>query len=178
MTLRLTRFWLPCGLAFGLAMPLRAQTPQTPAAQAQPAPAQVPANTTPNANPNAKPGAKDKQPAPQLETGEPIRASSVRSQRKAAKLYLAGVKLLEKKQPEQAWALLKQAAELAPSNLTYTRAAEVARQSLVTQLVQQASRQRELEENRKAAGLAPGGITEDPKLGSAALPRTPWCSSI
>ena len=173
MTLRLTRLLLPCGLAFGLAIPFRAQTPvpQTPAAQAQPTPAQVPPSPAPDANPksNANPEAKDKQPKSQVKTGEPVQASSLRSQRKAAKLYLAGVKLLEKKQPEQAWATLKEAVELAPSNTTYTRAAEVARQSLVTQLVQQASRQRELEENRAAAGQAPGGITADPKQGSAAL---------
>jgi len=101
--------------------------------------------------------------------GEPVQASSLRSERKAAKLYLEGVKLLEKKQPEQAWTLLKQAALLAPENITYQRAAEVARQSFVTQLVQQASRQLELEQSREAAGIAPGGIDADPKQGSAAL---------
>jgi len=180
MTLRLTRFWLRGGLALGLAMPLCAQTPapqtpanQAPATQAQPAPAPAPAGTPPDANANPKskpnPDAKDKKATPQVEIGEPVKASSLRSQRKAAKLYLEGAKLLEKKQPEQAWALLRQAAELAPSNTIYARAAEVARQSLVTQLVQQASRQRELEESRRAAGMAPGGITEDPKQGSAAL---------
>ena len=161
MTLRLTRFWLPCGLAVGLAIQIHAQTP---AAQA-PATAQVSATPGPVPAPNAK----DKPAAPEVKTGEPVQASSLRSQRKAAKLYLQGVKLLEKKQPEQAWATLKQAAELAPSNTTYIRAAEMARQSLVTQLVQQASRQRELEQNREAAGQAPGGITADPKQGSAAL---------
>ena len=161
MTLRLTRFWLPCGLAVGLAIQIHAQTP---AAQA-PATAQVSVTPAPVPAPNAK----DKPAAPEVKTGEPVQASSLRSQRKAAKLYLQGVKLLEKKQPEQAWATLKQAAELAPSNTTYIRAAEMARQSLVTQLVQQASRQRELEQNREAAGQAPGGITADPKQGSAAL---------
>jgi general secretion pathway protein D len=171
MTLRLTRFWLPCGLAVGLAMPLRAQTPQAPAAQAQPAPAQAPASPAPDANPKPKanPDAKDKPPTLAIQIGQPVQASSLRSQRKAAKLYLQGVKLLEKKQPEQAWATLNEAVDLAPANTTYARAAEVARQSLVTQLVQQASRQRELEESRSAAGLAPGGITADPKEGSAAL---------
>ena len=177
MTLRLTRFWLPGGLALALIMPLRAQAPQAPAAQAQPAPAQAPVSSAPNANANAKPNAtpnanpdvKDKPPTLAIQIGQPVKASSLRSQRKAAKLYLQGVKLLEKKQPEQAWATLNEAVELAPANTTYTRAAEVARQSLVTQLVQQASRQRELEDSRRAAGLAPGGITADPKEGSAAL---------
>ena len=175
MTLRLTRFWLPGGLAFALIMPLRAQAPQAPAAQAQPTPTQAPvssapnANAKPNATPNANPDVKDKPPIPAIQIGQPVKASSLRSQRKAAKLYLQGVKLLEKKQPEQAWATLNEAVELAPANTTYARAAEVARQSLVTQLVQQASRQRELEDDRRAAGLAPGGITADPKEGSAAL---------
>ena len=68
------------------------------------------------------------------------RSQAVRSRRKAAKLYLQGVKLLQKKRPEDAWKLLKQAVELEPDNATYEKAAELARQSAVTQLVEEAGR--------------------------------------
>jgi type II secretory pathway component GspD/PulD (secretin) len=74
-------------------------------------------------------------------TGKPIQAGTLSAQRKAAKLYLKGVKLLEKQQAESAWNLLKQAAELAPDNLTYIKAAELARQSAVTELVEASSRE-------------------------------------
>ena len=71
-----------------------------------------------------------------------MQADTLHAQRKAAKLYLEGVRLLEKQQSESAWNLLKQAVELEPGNTTYIAAAELARQSTVTQLVQQSSRER------------------------------------
>jgi len=74
--------------------------------------------------------------------GAPVQADSLNAQRKAAKLYLQGVQLLEKKQPEAAWGSLKQAVKLEPGNSTYLRASELARQSAVTQLVEQAGRER------------------------------------
>ncbi len=160
MTRRLSHLRIPCGLALALAMPLYAQTPSP---QGQSAPVQSPASPSPNSDPNAKPAEGA------VEFGKPVQASSLHAQRKAAKLYLEGVKLLERKEPEQAWGLLRQAAQLAPENMTYLRAAELARQSTVTQLVQQASRQLELEQSRAAAGQAAPGISEDPKQGSAAL---------
>jgi type II secretory pathway component GspD/PulD (secretin) len=83
-----------------------------------------------------------KKPDDGIKTGKPARASTIHAQRKAAKLYLEGVRLLEKQEPEPAWDLLKQAVELAPDNATYLKAAELARQSTVTQLVQQSSRER------------------------------------
>ena len=48
------------------------------------------------------------------------------AQRKAAKLYLEGAELVKRLQPEEAWKLLQQAAELDPGNSTYARAAEMA----------------------------------------------------
>lgn len=99
--------------------------------------------------------------------GQPIQANSLRAQRQAARLYLDGAKLLEKQQPEQAWAKFRRAVELVPGNATYIRAAELARQTAVAQLVQQASRQRQLEQSRAASGQAPAGIGDAP--GSAAL---------
>ena len=122
---------------------------QTPAAVQTPAPAQTP---TPAASPSSTPApdqAKSEQAKPNkkkhsdaVKTGKPIQADTIHAQRKAAKLYLEGVQLLEKQRPEAAWGLLKEAVELEPSNTTYFKAAELARQSTVTQLVQQSSRER------------------------------------
>jgi general secretion pathway protein D len=85
--------------------------------------------------------------------GAPVQAGTLRAERKAAKLYLEGVKLLQKEKTEPAWRLLKQAADLEPDNATYVRAAELARQSAVTQLVQQASRERDASKDTEAADL-------------------------
>ncbi len=71
--------------------------------------------------------------------GEPLRESTLHAQRRAAKLYLEGVKLLEHAQSEAAFQPLAQAAKLAPENMVYRRAAELARQSAVTQLVERAN---------------------------------------
>src|SRR5580698_4035672 len=140
---------------------LQAQSPTavTPAPTQQPAPAQTPAaaqTPTPAASPapapdqtkpdqtesdQAKPDKKKKH-SDAVETGKPIQADTIHAQRKAAKLYLEGVKLLEKQRPEAAWGSLKEAVELEPGNATYIKAAELARQSTVTQLVQQSSRER------------------------------------
>jgi len=128
-------------------------TAQTPAAPEQP--------VTQDAGSAAKPGKP-------VQTGKPIQAGSLHAQRKAAKLYLEGVKLLEKQQPEQAWTVFKEAVELAPDNTTYIRAAELARQSRVTQLVQEAGRQRQLEQSRAAAGMAPATVPKDAKRDAAA----------
>jgi len=136
--------WLTCAVA----LPLVAQT----AAPLSSVPAQ-----------SETPGSSS------IQLGKPIEANSLHAERQAAKLYLEGAKLLEKQQPEQAWVKLKQAVELVPGNATYSRAAELARQTAVAQLVQQASRQRQLEQSRAASGLAPGGIAQDPRQDSAAL---------
>ncbi len=72
--------------------------------------------------------------------GGPVQADSVRAQRKAAKLYLQGVDLLKKERPEEAWRVLRQAAELEPGNSTFVRAAELARQSTVSQILQETAR--------------------------------------
>jgi general secretion pathway protein D len=98
-----------------------------------------------------------------IETGKPIQADSLRAQRKAAKLYLQGVHELEKERAESAWNLLKQAAELEPTNVTYVRAAELARQSAVTHLVQQASRERGQGPNNESANLLKHALEIDPK---------------
>jgi general secretion pathway protein D len=112
---------------------------------------------------SSKPG-KDKKPstASAVETGKPIQADAVHAQRKAAKLYLAGVHLVEKQRFEEAWGLLKQAAALSPENSVYARAAELARQSTVTQLVQQASRERASGTPQESARLLQRAQVVDP----------------
>ena len=120
-------------------------TTPAPATAQAPAPA-VPSTATPPSpapDETTKPGKKKKpSSSDSIETGKPIHGDTLHAQRKAAKLYLDGVRLLEKQQPEAAWNLLKQAVELEPGDATYEKAAELARQSTVTQLVQQSSRVR------------------------------------
>jgi general secretion pathway protein D len=130
--------------------PATTQTP-TPAASPTPAPDQTkPDQTRPD---QTKPGKKKHSSSDAVETGKPIQADTIHAQRKAAKLYLEGVHLLEKQRPEAAWGLLKEAVELEPGNTTYIRAAELARQSTVTQLVQQSSRERSKGANQDASEL-------------------------
>lgn len=128
----------------------QAQSPAQNPAQTAPASTQdqagkpqIPATAPPTATPDGtKPEAKKKAVSSDtVDTGKPLQADKLHAQRKAAKLYLAGVRLMEKQRPEQAWKLLKQAAELDPGNSTYAKAAELARQTAVTQLVQQSSRE-------------------------------------
>jgi general secretion pathway protein D len=129
------------------ALQLRAQAPAVatpaPPSPQTPAPAASPTTTQDPAKPDVKPDPKKKRPKSDgVATGKPALADTIHAQRKAAKLYLEGVRQLEKQQPEAAWNLLKQAVELEPGNTTYIGAAELARQSTVAQLVQQASRER------------------------------------
>jgi general secretion pathway protein D len=109
----------------------------------------------------------DKKQETQVETGGPVQAGTLHAQRKAAKHYLQGVKLLEKQQPEAAWDQLKQAVALDPGNLTYSRAAELARQSTVTQLVQEASREHLNGAGESATALLQHALQIDPTNPSA-----------
>ena len=123
---------------------------------------QTPAENT-SAKPRATPDTAKANDSDAVTTGGPVKAGTLRAQRKAAKLYLQGVKLLEKEQPEAAWKLLKPASDLEPDNATYLRAAELARQSAVTQLVQQASRERSRGESADSAKLLSHAMEIDPK---------------
>ena len=98
-----------------------------------------------------------------VQAGVPLKAATLRDQRKAAKLYLEGVKFLEKKQSEPAWRLLTQAAELEPSNGTYVTAAELARQSTLTQLVELASQKHLTGDTAGATLLLQRALEIDPK---------------
>lgn len=153
---------LSVGLLALLPMVLQSQTqnqtvtpdvPQTPSTTAQ----------KPSAQPTPSPSSDSKNRASKpVTTGGPVKADSLRAQRKAAKLYLQGVRLLEKDQAETAWGLLKQAADLEPANMTYVRASELARQSAVTQLVEQAVRERSRGGNEAAGKLLRHALEIDP----------------
>jgi type II secretory pathway component GspD/PulD (secretin) len=137
-----------------------AQTAQSPAA-AQPAAAAP----TPEAQKKPEGPARDATgiSATGVVVGGPVKAAALRDERKAAKLYLDGVRLMEKQRHEEAWPKLKQAAELEPANATYVRAAELARASAVTQLVQKASQKRARGEEADATELLRRAMEIDPK---------------
>jgi type II secretory pathway component GspD/PulD (secretin) len=144
--------------------------PTAPAANPtqQAAPAGTPAQQTqPPAAPQT-PGAQKKPEAPKpavagIIVGGPVQAQALHGERKAAKLYLAGVKLMEKQQYEEAWQKLKQAAQLEPANATYARASELARESAVTRLVQKASQERARGAEVDTAELIRRAMEIDPK---------------
>ncbi|WP_263354441.1 hypothetical protein [Acidicapsa acidisoli] len=147
---------------------LRGQAPSaTPPVASQPPQASstaTPAKGAPTASAqdtskseNSKPSAGDG-----IETGKPIEANSIRAQRKAAKLYLQGVRLVEKERFQEAWDVLKQAVALQPGNSVYMKAAELARQSAVTQLVQQASRERASGSDQESAQMLQQAQAIDP----------------
>jgi general secretion pathway protein D len=122
-------------LAAALAMLWAGQAATTPTAPV----AATPAAQSPATSAQGKTAPDNKPAKPDVDTGQPVKPEALHDRRKAAALYLKGVRLLEGQKPEQAWALLKQAASLEPFNSTYVRAAELSRQSAVTRLVEQAS---------------------------------------
>ena len=152
-----------------------ANPPQTGAASSQTGSASSQASssqTAPDAQGDAKKddGKKDnakakKDKAAQIDAvtiGGPVQAGSVKGGRRAAKLYLDGVKLMKKQRYEEAWKQLKQAAEIEPANGTYLRAADLARESLVTQMVQEASAARARGEDSAATELIERAALVDP----------------
>ena len=150
---------LACLMAAG-GSPRLQQAASSEASTVQQAPAATPVTATPSV-PQAE---MEKQPEnAAAATGTPVHAPSIHDQRKAAKVYLKGVKLLEEQKPEEAWAQLKQAAELEPANGTFVTAAEVARQSAITQLVQQSNQAHALGDMQKASALLRHALELDPK---------------
>jgi type II secretory pathway component GspD/PulD (secretin) len=131
----------------------------------------APAATAPAANAGAAQDAaapanskknKKKDVVP-VTTGGPVKAGSLRDERKAAKLYVDGVRLMEKQRFDEAWKQLQQAVALEPENATYLRAADLARASAVTQLVQEASKARARGADADAAGLMDRAKDIDPE---------------
>ena len=102
-----------------------------------------------------------------IAVGNPLKAETLRDQRKAAKLYLQGVKLLEKQRSEEAYRSLKQAVDLEPMNPTYATAAELARQSAVTQLIEHSSQLRASGDDEGATSKLQDALKLDPNNASA-----------
>jgi Arc/MetJ family transcription regulator len=120
-----------------IATPGATQNQSATAAAGQNAPQ---GRTTPEAAPSA---------VPDHETAQP-RSSD---RRRAAKLYLAASKLFLDRQFEEAMKGFAQAAALDPTNADYRLAADVARNHAVTALIQEAAKDRLLN-NEAAAGVA------------------------
>jgi general secretion pathway protein D len=80
--------------------------------------------------------------ATQARTEALAKAPTAKDKSRAAKLYAKGLKAMDANDPRQAAEAFSQAAELDPSNRDYPGAAEVARQHLLTQLVQEAAKAR------------------------------------
>ncbi len=122
------------------------------------------ASTTGSSSPSI--AKQDKDEVSEIKHGKPVSHSELQAQRKAAKLYLKGVALLKKEHSpestEAAWKLLQQAVALEPDNVTYREAAALARQSAATQLVQQASREREGGATTDSAKLLQQALSIDP----------------
>lgn len=107
---------------------LRAQSPAAPPQdQSQPAAATTAATAV---------------PVPQPEYGAPKKKPTEKQLRKAADLYVQGAKALQANDPRAAQKFFIQAAELDPENPSYAQAKELARQHVVTLLVQEAEKAR------------------------------------
>lgn len=80
--------------------------------------------------------------AAQTDTTVTTKTASAKDKSRAAKLYAKGLKAMDAGDPRQAAEAFSKAAELDPENRDYVGAAEVARQHLLTQLVQEAAKAR------------------------------------
>ncbi len=97
-----------------------------------------------------------------IEPGEQPSEHALRDERKAAKLYLQGVKLLAAHRSEAAMAVLQRAVDLNPVSMTYRRAAGLARESLVAQLDADANRAAAGGDTAMAADLLHRALRLDP----------------
>ena len=131
--------------------------------------------TAAGAGPKAKPasgnGASgDAQENPDgIEPGQPQSEHVLRDERKAAKLYLEGVKLLAAHRSEAAMTVLERAVDLNPLSMTYRRAAGLARESLVAQLDEDANRAAAHGDTAMAADLLHRALRLDPANDLTAL---------
>ena len=158
---------LLCGALASLAQQAPPPTQQgasssVPGSVSSPAPAAAGAKTDSSAA-SAKSDKKAKQENPDgIEPGQQQSVHALRDERKAAKLYLQGVKLLTAHRSEAAMHVLEQAVELNPENMTYRRAAGLARESLVTQLDDDANRAAARGDHAMATELLHQALRLDP----------------
>ncbi len=112
----------------------------------------------------AKDGAEKKPANPDgIAPGVPQEDHQLRNERKAAKLYLQGVKLLASHRSEAAMTVLQRAAELDRTSVPYQRAAALARESLITQLDDDANRAAARGDKSLAAELLQRAYHLDPE---------------
>ena len=94
--------------------------------------------------------------------GKPAKAPRSSDQRRAAKLYLESSKQFMDRQFEEAMHGFERAAELDPTNTNYPRAARVARSHEVTALIQEAARDRLLNNEAAARAALARALALDP----------------
>ncbi|HVJ07290.1 MAG TPA: hypothetical protein VM554_02825 [Acidisarcina sp.] len=90
-------------------------------------------------------------------------AASNHDKNRAAKLYAHGAKAMDNDNPRQAARDFTRAAELDPANSNYQGAAEIARQHLLTQLVQEAAKARMMGKEDIARARLEEALKIDPK---------------
>jgi type II secretory pathway component GspD/PulD (secretin) len=125
--------------------PLRsfAQSPEASDSTQSSTPAPDPNAAIPPANAAAR---ADQSPAPATAPQRVAEASgpspNSKQERQAEKLYLRGAKALDENNPRTAFDDFTSAVSLDPANLHYTAAKEIARQHLITSLIQEAGKAR------------------------------------
>jgi general secretion pathway protein D len=110
-------------------------------------------------------------------------AVSNRDRNRAAKAYAKGAKAMDADDPRQATAEFQHAVELDPANHDYQNAAEIARQHLLTQLVQESAKAKLTGQDDVARARLEEALKIDPKnaivtqhiaeLADATAPRNP-----
>ena len=167
------KVWLPAGLALALVMaasgqqaPQEAHTgaqagaqPGTQAGTAavagqQPAPA-----TAANAAPQSEPGAAQETPA---RTEKPGRKPTKHEKVEAQKLFLQGARELEHKNLRAAMEAFTRAAELDPGEQKYALSDQIARQHLVTELIEQSDKDKILGHTAEARAEIAQAYSVDP----------------
>lgn len=125
--------------------------------------AEQPAQGTANAAANSAAGQSAQPAAAQPQAAAPQKPVSGKNRRRAAKLFLAGSKLFDKEQFDEAMRDYEQAAALDPENTNYAMAAKLARSHQVTALIQEAARAR----TRSDSGAALAALEQARQLDPA-----------
>src|SRR5450631_1757576 len=128
--------------------------------------AQEAPSSTPPATPQAataQPSAPPQTTAAQPSTAVPGKSPSNRERNRAAKLYADGAKAMEAGNPRQAAEDFDHAAQLDPTNRDYKTAAEIAREHLLTQLVQEAAKARLMGNDELALSRLEETLNIDPQ---------------
>ena len=93
----------------------------------------------------------------------PSKPASPKQQRQAEKLYLQGAKAIEQNNPRVAFDAFSKAVDLDPANQQYFAAKEIARQHLLTELVQEAEKARLAQQPEVSRQKLQEALALDPK---------------